>query len=316
LFVFKDKIEFENRKNDCLTIGELLVDLIASDEHDDANTYQQFFGGSPANIAMNMKRLGASPLIASSVGRDRLGDYLINHMAQNGICTKLIQRVECPTSLVLLNKSTGTPLPIFYRNADYQLIYSEALEQEIIASKIIHFSCWSISRYPARSTVEKAIQVARNNNVLVCFDPNYHQMLWQNGENGPQYIKDIIGQVDIIKPSEDDAERIFGQDTPANQIDKFLNLGAKLVILTLGKDGLIVSNGNKSLKFESLATEVADTTGAGDAFWSGFYTAIIKGYPIIDAVALGSTTSAYKLKHVGAVVNLPRLENLKDIYSL
>lgn len=95
-------------------------------------------------------------------------------------------------------------------------------------------------------------------------------MLWEKGENGVEYIKSIIKYVDIIKPSEDDAERLFGSDTHENQIKKFLNLGAKFVIMTLGKDGAIASNGEEIIKFNTLAKEVVDTTGAGDAFGQDF----------------------------------------------
>jgi fructokinase len=160
------------------------------------------------------------------------------------------------------------------------------------------------------------LEEARKNDILICFDPNYHPMIWQKGEDGVEYVKSIIGKVDIVKPSEDDAERLFGKDTPEKQIEKFLQLGSKLVIMTLGKDGAIVSNGTESMKFETLATEVVDTTGAGDAFWSGFYTAAVKGYTIRDAVTLGFAVSAYKLKYTGAVVNLPTLEIIKEQYGL
>jgi len=74
-------------------------------------------------------------------------------------------------------------------------------------------------------------------------------------------LKKLISKVDIIKPSEIDAERILGSDTPENQIKKFIDLGAKLVIMTLGKDGAIVSNGVETITFETLAKEIVDTTG-------------------------------------------------------
>ncbi len=72
-------------------------------------------------------------------------------------------------------------------------------------------------------------------------------MIWEKNHNGLEYIKNIISKVDIIKPSEVDAERIFGCDTPENQVKKFIDLGAKLVIMTLGKDGAIVTNGDETL---------------------------------------------------------------------
>jgi sugar/nucleoside kinase (ribokinase family) len=315
---FNQQLEIPNKRNDILTVGEILIDMISADydDHFQSSTFQRFFGGSPSNIAMNVNKLGGTPLVASAVGNDGFGTFLLNQLHINGIDTRLVQRVDEPTSMVVVSKSQGTPVPIFYRGADYHLAYTPELEEAIHHSKILHLSCWPISRLPIRHTIERVLEEARKNHSLICFDPNYHPMIWEKGEDGIEYVNSIIRKVDIIKPSEDDAERLFGKDTHEKQIQKFLQLGAKLVIMTVGKDGAIVSNGVETLRFDSIATKVVDTTGAGDAFWSGFYTAVIKGYTIKEAILLGMAVSAYKLKFTGAVVNLPKLETIKDMYGL
>ena len=318
MFNFSNTIQFQDKINDVFTIGEILVDMI-SDDYDtnfNSNKYSRFFGGSPANITMNIKRLGGNPIISASVGNDRLGEFLINNLKKNNINTELINRVNNSTSMVLVTKSKETPLPIFYRSADYNLEYNEDIGSILKNSKIVHFSCWPISQKKSRKVIEKVIEEARKNNVLIGFDPNYHEMIWEEGHNGIEYIKSLIGKVDIIKPSEVDAERIFGPDTPENHVDKFIQCGAKLVIMTLGKDGAIVSNGTETIKFKTLATEVVDTTGAGDAFWGGFYTALTSNYPLKEALNIGFATSAFKLKNVGAIAELPSIEELKTLYNI
>ena len=86
--------------------------------------------------------------------------------------------------------------------------------------------------------------------------------------------------------------------------------------MTLGKDGVIVSNGEETMRCPSFAKEIVDATCAGDAFWSGFYSAIVKGYTIRESVKLGSAVSAFKLQYMGAVVDLPSLEQIKEQYQL
>ncbi|WP_243122184.1 carbohydrate kinase family protein [Clostridium thermarum] len=318
IFTFDNKIKLENRQYDLLTIGELLIDMI-SENYDDmfeGKTYNKFFGGSPANIAMNTKKLGISANIVAAVGKDGFGDFLIKQLKASKIDTGCIQKVDSSTSLVIVTKSKNSPIPIFYRGADYHLSYNPKLEEMIKNSKIVHFSSWPLSRQPARDTIERAIKEARKNNNIICFDPNYHPMLWKSDKDGVEYIKALIAQVDIIKPSEDDAERIFGKDSSEKQVAKFLKLGAKLVIMTMGSQGAVVSNGVETIKFDTLASEIVDTTGAGDAFWSGFYAAIVKGYTIREALNFGFAVSAYKLRYVGAVVELPKLEVIKKVYNL
>ena len=318
MFNFNNVVKFENKRFDVFAIGELLVDMISDDYDADnsCNKYSRYFGGSPANITMNIKRLGGNPIISASVGNDRLGEFLINNLKKNNINTEFINKVNNSTSMVLVTKSKETPLPIFYRSADYNLEYNEDIGSILKNSKIVHFSCWPISQKKSRKVIEKVIEEARKNNVLIGFDPNYHEMIWEEGHDGIEYIKNLIGKLDIIKPSEVDAERIFGPDTPENHVDKFIQCGAKLVIMTLGKDGAIVSDGNETIKFETLATEVVDTTGAGDAFWGGFYTALTSNYPLKEALNIGFATSAFKLKNVGAIAELPSIEELKTLYNI
>lgn len=318
MFSFDNTLKFNNKEIDVFTIGELLVDMISNDYDDsfDCSQYTKLFGGSPANIAMNIKRLGGNSALSSAVGNDGLGDFLINHLKNNNIDTRYISKVNNSTSMVLVSKSKTTPVPIFYRGADYNLQYDDNIEYALKNCKIVHFSCWPISQKNSRKTIEKVIDMAKENNILIGFDPNYHEMIWEKNHNGLEYIKNIISKVDIIKPSEVDAERIFGCDTPENQVKKFIDLGAKLVIMTLGKDGAIVTNGDETLTFKTFATEIVDTTGAGDAFWSGFYTGLTKSYSLKDSLNLGFATSAFKLKHVGAIANLPTIEEIKDIYNI
>lgn len=318
MFHFSNTLNFRNKDIDVFTIGELLIDMISTDYGDDfnCNNYTKYFGGSPANISMNIKRLGGSSAIAACVGKDGLGDFLIQHLEDNNIDTSYISRVDSSTSMVLVTKSKTTPIPIFYRGADYNLKYNTSLDSALKNSKIVHFSCWPISQKNSRNTIEKVIEEARKNNVLIGFDPNYHDMIWEREHDGIEYIRNLISKVDVIKPSEVDAERIFGPDRPENQVKKFIDLGAKLIIMTLGKDGAIVTNGIETINFKTLATEIVDTTGAGDAFWAGFYTGIVKGYTLKDALNLGFGVSAFKLKYVGAVVKLPAIEEIKTIYNI
>jgi len=313
-----DRIDLKSGGNDLLAAGELLVDIVSvGDAEADGAECRLCFGGSPSNIAMNAKRLGLEPLAAACVGRDRLGDFLARRMELAGLDTRLVQRADEPTSVVVVNKSSATPVPIFYRGADFRLACAPELESAAASAKIFHFSCWPISMQPSRGAIEAALEKARESGSLVCFDPNYHPALWGKGDDGRSRVESAVARADVVKPSMDDAQRIFGKDTPENHARRFVELGARLVIMTLGKDGALVTNGAQSLRLPSMATGKAeDATGAGDAFWAGFYAAIVKGSAVREAVSVALAASAHKLKHVGALADLPPLEKLKEAYGL
>ncbi|MCF7925037.1 MAG: carbohydrate kinase [Candidatus Izimaplasma sp.] len=305
-------IQFHDKKYDILVIGETLIDTIK-----DQTTTKKYFGGSPANITINLTRLGCHPMLVSSLGNDTNGTFLKSRLTQEGINLSFIRRVEHPTSKVILNQTVGSPEPIFMRGSDHFLYYTSELDKHLINSKILHFSYWPLSKNPAKNTVLKAIQTAKKNNVLVGFDPNFHKDLLEEGSLSFEELLEIIKQVDILKPSLDDAKRIFKEGLSIDEyVKKFEALGVGLVVMTLGKDGLIAAYQGELVRLPSYATKVVDATGAGDAFWSGLYGGILNNYTVYQSIQLGLACSAYSLQFVGAISNLPKLTDLAKEYSI
>ncbi len=315
---FDNPIPFARREIDLLCVGELLVDMIASDYGSfvECGDFRRFAGGSPANIALNAGKLGVSASVAAAVGNDSLGDFLASSLEGAGLDTSLLLRREESTSLVLITRSREAPTPIFYRGADFGLRMSAELEARMRCSSMLHFSSWPLSREPARACVERLIEVARDAGALVCCDPNYHPAIWEDRAEAVAVFERIMPDIDIVKPSEDDADRLFGPDTPERHIRRFLDLGAKLVIMTLGKDGAIASDGKETREYRSLADEVVDTTGAGDAFWAGLYAGIASGRSADRAIRLGMAVSAIKLRVVGPSVPASSLGQIERGFDL
>jgi sugar/nucleoside kinase (ribokinase family) len=315
---FNNPIALQKRNTDLLCVGELLVDMIATQYGSlvECGEFQRFAGGSPANIALNARRLGISAEVAAAVGLDSLGDFLVRSLAEAELDVSLIQRREESTSLVLITRSRDAPTPIFYRGADYRLAMSGGLESRLIESSILHFSCWPLSMEPARSCVETMIAVARGNGTVICCDPNYHPSVWKDRPEALAFFERYLPYIDVVKPSEDDADRLFGVDAPEKHMRRFLELGAKLVIMTLGRDGAIASDGKETREYPSLAGEVVDATGAGDAFWAGLYAGLVGKRSVDRAIRLGMAVSAIKLRGVGAAVPPASVAEIESGFGL
>ncbi|MBN2605449.1 MAG: carbohydrate kinase [Bacilli bacterium] len=307
----ENKIVFPEFRSDIVLIGEILVDRIKDDV---SLSTVEVFGGSTANIALNLKSLAVSPLFFGTVGNDEIGSFLKNNLLEKKVNISYIRTVKKDTTIVEINKASGTPLPKFIRSSDYHIYWTSEMEQEVKHTKILHFSYWPLSSDPAKSTILKAIEVAKSNGVLIGFDPNYHVDLDQSNGNDIQFIKSILKDVDIIKPSLDDAVRIFGAGYQKEEyLRKFQDQGCKIVIMTLGKDGLLAGVGNEMVELPSLATEIIDATGAGDAFWSGLYSGIIHEESLLDAMKIGLLCSAYNLKNVGSHCEFPEYTEIRKI---
>lgn len=110
-----ETLNFHTKKNDLLSIGEILIDLISNeyDANSSSNCYHKHFGGSPSNIAMNAKKLGIRSVVASAVGQDGSGDFLLKQLQDSGMNTECIQTADEATSMVMLTKSQSTPTPFF-----------------------------------------------------------------------------------------------------------------------------------------------------------------------------------------------------------
>jgi fructokinase len=235
---------------------------------------------------------------------------ILNDVIQHGILAS-INKTNENTSFVELNQTSDSPIPIFHRYADKLIYLDDSLISDTVKAKILHFTFWPLSEEPSVSTIRSLIEKAKESNALIGFDPNYHKEIDPSGK-GLEIVKDLIHIVDIIKPSLDDAKRLFGEKTTLEYLDIFEELGAKLVIMTLGKDGLIARYKKETIKMNSLADEVIDSTGAGDAFWSGLYSGITSNLSIKKSLTLGLLCSAENLKTVGSNLDVSTLNRLID----
>jgi len=107
--------------------------------------------------------------------------------------------------------------------------------------------------------------------------------------------------VTVTKPSRDDCARLFGPDLPPEDcIRRFLDWGADIVALTMGASGVLLATaGGDRFQITPGKVNVVDTTGAGDAFWSGLLTSLLDGFPPQQAARLGQAVAEAKIGRVG-----------------
>ncbi len=293
-----------------LIVGEMLIDMVSEsyvDGLEKVETFERHFGGSPANIAVNLSDLGVDATLISRVGYDPMGQALIDNAENRHLETKYIQTDPIrPTTFVIVSKSKSTPQFIPLRGAD------TAIELPTLSvfddADFFHFSSWPISYKRSRKTILEMIDYAIDRGVKICFDPNYRKVLWENGKDGSKFVKRLMSNVFLSKPSEDDAFHIFGSMHENEYIKQFHEYGVKNVVLTLGKDGFVVSDGKKIKKFKSLARHVIDTTGAGDGFWSGMYYVLTNGGNIFEAAQFGNAVAAFRVEKFGEKLDRSLIE--------
>ncbi|OAD46672.1 carbohydrate kinase [Polaribacter atrinae] len=291
---------------DILCVGEVLIDFIGHQSGvliNNTRDYHRYLGGSPTNVAMNSARLGLKSVMISSVGDDGFGEYIFKRLAEEGVNTHHIKKIDKkPTSVIFVSKSEGTPDFIPFREADYHITEEQISTEMLTKTNIYHTTCFALSREPAQTTILKKAEEAYNLGCKLSIDLNYAKKLWSSQEQALSVIKAYCKFNPLIKISEDDMLRLFEKELPHQEIfDFFHNLGVETVCLTLGSNGVKLSqSGKEIIQLPAIKVErVMDTTGAGDAFWSGFLFAYIKEKPIQDCLQVALKLAALKLQNVG-----------------
>ena len=304
---------------DMIAIGELLADFIGTELNQNlefSQKYVRYQGGSPSNLAANMARLGAKTAIVSCVGNENLGSYLIKKVADTGVHTQFIQKINhLPSSIVLVSRTEGTPDFIAYRQADAYILPKHIPTEVIKQTQILHTTCFALSIEPAKSTIVNAFKEAHKLGVATSIDLNYAPEIWSDTGDAHLIINEICGNGAFVKVSQDDFYRLFNvkDAAPERVIDYFLKKGANIVCYTKGKLGSWVASQNQPEPIHAQAQELSimgDATGAGDAYWAAFLTAHLKKYELVHCAAIGSKMAKLKLETVGLLPDKIDFETL------
>lgn len=304
---------------DLLVIGETLIDFISVEETEsllEATTFQRFAGGSPANIAANVAKLGGQAAVISKTGIGAFGQFLKAELSRAGVQTQyMVMDHRVRTSIIFVSRTRGTPDFEPFRDADFRLEPREISEEAIARAKVVHASMWPLSREPARSAVEKAFMLAQEQGKLISLDPNYSPRIWPDTREAREVIRHMMGYTTLTKPSLDDARRLFGEgQSPEHYIVRFHEMGPRVVVFTMGGAGMILSVEGQQTFIPAQPVKVVDATGAGDSFWAGFLMALLDGHPLERCVLFAREIVGRKLARIGPLPdNLDRAEIYKAI---
>ncbi len=312
---------------DFLALGEILVDFISNDVAPslaDAHDFTRFVGGQVTNLAINMSRLGNRVALTACVGYDGLGQFAKDEVIKAGINPALLQiSRESPTTVAIITRQTQTPDFIIHRGADAYLRSAPEILDAVTKSKIIHTSAFALSREPARTAIISALKSAKEHQITISLDPNYHPNTWPDTPDFVEQLKEVFQIVDITKPSLEDCSRLFGpRNTPSEYAEIFLNWGAKVILISMGERGVYLAT-QAGDEFQISATsnvDVKDVTGAGDAYWAGFLTAYLQGHTALEAAKIGQAFAEIKISNIGPISEIPpwekivsRSENIKHL---
>ena len=303
-------------------IGELLIDFVCRNTNVSLVNGSDFekAGGAPANVAAAITKLGGHATFMGQVGNDPFGEFL----------EQTLQRAQVDTSMLIKDKQTtlafvsidqdGERDFTFMRGADGEYQFNSIDLSKIQTNDLIHFgSATALLSSPLKETYFQLLQYAKDNGHFISFDPNYRSALITNTEQFSQDCLTFIKHAHFVKVSQEEATMLSKESDLQQAALKLLNYGAKVVAITLGKDGTLLATNEGQTIVSSISIQQVDTTGAGDAFVGAMLYQIAQSehtlsYPFKDLTAFisfANKVGAITCTNYGAIASLPSLTDIK-----
>ena len=307
---------------DLMVVGELLIDFLPGAE---PGSYVRNAGGAPANVAIAAARNGLSAGICCKVGDDDFGRFLMDTLKENGVIPlSPAPSADAVTTMafVTLNEHNERSFTFARKpGADMMLDVSEIRDEDLAACRVLHAGSFLLSGGKAADACAYAIRRAHELGKMVSFDINYRDMVW-NGDRDTcvEKVTALLPYVDLLKVSEEEVDMIGGREQIPAAMERY---GIPAVVLTLGGAGAkVYFRGEEASLPAYPAEEVADTTGAGDAFWGGFLSRLlILGADSVrklnmdtlrDAVDYGNASGSLAVRKKGAITSLPTRPQIEE----
>lgn len=305
-----------DKKYDVVALGELLIDFTENGESNQGNPLLEANpGGAPCNVLAMLNKLGKKTAFIGKVGQDQFGTMLKTVVEESGTdVTNLMMDSEIHTTLAFVHTfPDGDREFSFYRNpgADMMLKKEEVNPEIIKAAKIFHFGTLSSTHPEVREATRYAIQVAKENGLLVSFDPNLREPLWASLEEARREIEYGLGKCDILKISDNEMEFMTGTDDYSKGVEMLRKkYDIPLIFVTLGKAG-------SRAYYKDMMVEVApflrkdtiETTGAGDTFEACALNYVLEHG--LDNLTEGDLTDLLRFANAGASIITSRKGALK-----
>lgn len=293
----------------CWVIGDAAVDLIP-----EGNKYLKLPGGTGANVAVALSKLGVKSALITKLGNDPLAAFLTDKLEQEKVNTQHVSFSErCKTGLIIVSvSSTGERhfTHMVKPSADSQLENSDipAFERD----DWLCVSAFILAQRSSREATFFAIKQAKMAGSLVCVDANIRVDMWDNELLLVPKTLEALKIADIAKMSEDELLLLTNTDSVREGIKEVKQWPAKIKIITLAEKGAILLTEQSEFQIEGYNVPVVDMTGAGDAFIAALISKLISleswaDNQLIEAIEFSNACGALVVGKKGAMSALPDL---------
>ena len=244
-------------------VGEALVDLVGQRG---GRTLAAHPGGSPANVALGLARLGNPVTLKTRLGRDAFGTMIREHLEASGVVVDAgPDEKAVSTSLAIATLAAGIASYDFRIEWDVPSLLPLPVE-----TRCLHTGSLGTVLPPGNANVvDLMAREHERGRVTVSYDPNVRPALMGAPAGARPDVERLVALSDVVKVSDEDLRWLY-PDRPYEQVAAaWLDSGPALVVVTRGDAGVYALSGDLELHRPAIPIDLVDTVGAGDSFTSG-----------------------------------------------
>jgi fructokinase len=248
---------------DVLVVGESLVDIVRRAD----GTSVEYAGGSAANVAVALARLGRSVALVTAYAQDEHGSMLARHLNQSAVGI-----AGDPHAL----ERTATALATL--GADGSASYTFDIDWRLnpvpeVSPRVVHTCSIGAVLTPGAGDVRRLLERLRPTST-VSYDVNARPAVTGTGDDVVRAVEEVVALADLVKASDEDLEALYPGASVEDSVGRLLGLGPTAVVVTRGRDGATWFQASGRVDALSADVEVADTIGAGDTFGAAMLDAL------------------------------------------
>ena len=306
---------------DVAILGRIGYDLYAEEQHvklSRVRRFSRYLGGSSANMAVGLSRLGARVGIVSCLGDDSLSEFLVDFLNGEKVDTARVQRAPgFLPSLAFTEVSPPGHFPqVFYRHdaADTMLRVSEDDLAYVAGGRMFITNGTSLCASPSRESTYAALERARRGGCRVVFDVDYRAMSWPDAAAAGQAVRLALPFIDVLIGNQKELQLVAGDDDLCRATG-ILRERVPMLVSKLGEQGTRVWEGGESVFLPPYSVEVVSTIGAGDGFASGFLYALLNGKPVAECLHYGNAAAAIVVSRLSCSEAMPAREEVESMIA-
>lgn len=267
------------------TVGRVIADLYAEEMRVPLSrvaSFRKYVGGSSANTAVGLARLGCSVGLIARVGSDPMGDFIREKLQQEGIDTAmLVTDRQLSTGLAFAALFPPSDSQVWFvgtPNANANLSPVDIDAAQLQRAQVIVMAGTALASDSSRSACHKIIQIAQQAGIAVVFDVDWRPVFWQDASVALKVYQDILPQATVVLANETELAFVGQSGSMEEATANLLSLGVPEVVAKRGGEGSWYFSATKSLFMPPFSVEVVNTLGAGDGFGAGYTYGLAQGW--------------------------------------